>query len=220
MDAKKLNFHLTVANEYRQRCPELSRMMMVKCSTTAQGSLLAEFLENYRGKLCEHCGTVFTASNCSFRIKPRRKRRKKRIKSSHLTACDKIQTGRANYDDNLIPKRSNSLQISCKHCGWKTRLVGTDGSKRECKDNRGTRTSTGGSPMPITPNVLETPKLLGSKTQYESPSFSVTPKSSVKGSGLKKKGKTKLKELLAMEREAADKKTLTSPSLLNFLASV
>lgn len=213
MDAKKLNFHLTVANEYRGKCPELSRMMMVKCSTTTQGSLLARFLENYRGKLCEHCGTVFTASNCSFRIKPRRKRRKKRIKSSHLSECDKIQTGRANYDDNLVPKRSNFLQISCKHCGWKTRLVGTDASKRESEDNRGTT-------MPVTPNVSETPKLSGSKIRSESPGFSGTPKSSAKGSGHKKKARTKLKELLAMEREAADKKTLASPSLLNFLASV
>jgi hypothetical protein len=196
MAARKLRFLKAVTNEYREKCPELSRIMMMKYFERLNGPNIEDFGDNFQwtSNACEHCGTIFTYRNCTFRIKPKRKRRKK---------CN-VKNDR---NLNIIPKSSNFLQILCHYCGWKTRQAGA---------RRKTNNGSDQGDM-----VYQTPKLSGNAPV--TPELSRIHKQSGSGlensSGNKKKTKSRLKELLAKEKLASDQKT-SSPSLINFLATI
>ena len=154
---------------------------------------------------CEHCGTVFTAKNCTFRIKPKRKRRKGK---KYLVKND------SKFD--TIPKSSNFLQILCHYCGWKTRQIGA---------TRVTRTTTANDDgsLRMDKGLYHTPKLSksGSVTARYTPRFSRTqnPPGAQTSSRTRKKNKSRLKELLDKEKLESSSQA-KSPSLLNFLATV
>ena len=71
-------FLQAVISEYRDKCPELSRIMILKYFERINDSNIEGLGDKFQwsSNACEHCGTVFTAKNCTFRIKPQKKSRK------------------------------------------------------------------------------------------------------------------------------------------------
>ena len=194
---KKLGFLQTITNEYREKCPELSRFLMMKYferlsdQETGPDECLQQSLN-----ACQHCGTTFTDSNCTFRIKPKRKRKKRK----------------SNID--IIPKSCNFLQIRCHYCGWKTRQAGA--RRKSSRNNNESSTHVDDIQTPrssenVSVSDHSTPKL--SKTHKQRGSKAQT------ASGHRKRSKSRLKELLAKEKLETDQKT-SSPSLINFLATI
>ena len=204
MAARRLKFLQTVTNEYREKCPELSRFMMMKYFERVNGPDDEKISERSPSlNACEHCGTILTHSNCTFRIKPKQKRKKRK---KNCLKNDRI------FD--IIPKSHNFLQICCHYCGWKTRQAGT--SRKSSRNNNGTLTDLDDiqtllSSGNVSVSNYSTPEL--SRTKKQSGSRSHRP------SGNRKKTKSRLKELLAKEKLETDEKT-SSPSLINFLATI
>ena len=231
MGDRKLNFLHTVATEYSEKCPELSRIMMMKYFERLE----KPNIEGYDREIveaCEHCGTVFTGSNCKFRVKPKRKRKKKR--------CVRLQDdNKAPKSLDIMPKSSNFLQIHCHYCGWKTRRIGamrkTRGSTRDIDGSFGNTNETQGDTSSQTPKLSRkckqtvTPKMStavhkGSLTTPKTPQMSPgirkeSGKHSSTGSRSRKKTKSRLKELLAQEKLESEQK-ISSPSLINFLSNI
>ena len=204
MAARRLRFLQTVTNEYRDKCPELSRFMMMKYFERVNGPDAEKFSERSQClNACEHCGTILTHSNCTFRIKPKQKRKKRK---------KKCLTKDRTFD--VIPKSYNFLQIRCHYCGWKTREVGT--TRKSSRNNNESLTDL---------DDIQTPRFSGnvSVRNYSTPELSRTKKQSGSrshtASGNRKKTKSRLKELLAKEKLETDQKT-SSPSLINFLATI
>lgn len=208
MAGKKLQFLRAVANEYREKCPELSRIMMMKYLEGQNALSLEDFRENFDWNLlnaCEHCGTVFTDSNCTFRIKSKRKRKKNK---KGYVKNDKI------FD--IMPKSCNFLQILCKFCGWKTRHRGAWNSR-----------SNAGSLETHVDMSFQTPKLSQgtpklSRKAMKSPGSGFQGQknlSTQQSSGKKKRTKSRLRELLAKEKLETEEK-ITSPGLINFLSTI
>ena len=198
MAAKKLRFFQTVSNEYREVCPELSRIMMMKCFEHLNRQNIEDFDENFQSNLCacERCGAIFTDDNCTYRIKPKRKRRSKNKRNART------------FD---IPKSFNFLQIHCHYCGWRTRKTG---ARRKIKDKLKMVSSKS--------DVLPQTQKQSINTCFNSPEQTVTTISrstSRNSTGNKKKTKSRLKELLAKEKLESDQR-IASPNLINFLASI
>ena len=161
--------------------------------------------QDLRQRFCEHCATPFTVTNSTFRLKSKHKRKKRKFKST-----DKGNNTQEKQWEH--PKGSNYLEILCKYCGWKTRHVGTTGKKRKSRDIEGSWTPDNGTP-PQTPCSRKTTPKLSEKPEC-SP---MTPYSGKRRS--RSKPKSTLKALLDREKEAS-KNNASSPSLLNFLATV
>lgn len=115
MATKTSTFLQSAAIEYQNKCPELARFLMTKCYKRFNDHVSEEIDKNMHSIACEHCGNIFSGTNCVFRIKPKRKRRKKiRYRNSQN-----------------IRKSCNFLQILCKYCGWKTRCEGAAKKRRQ-----------------------------------------------------------------------------------------
>ena len=207
MAARKLKFLQGVAKEYHKKCPELSRIMMVKHFDDRLTNM-KDSEQNYQSILnvCGHCGSLFTGRNCTFRIKPKRKRRKRK---------------KHNVENNpaygIMPKSSNFLQILCHVCGWKTRQVGA--TRKPAKINNVSLEND---------TLLRNNNALSSQTPRSSKKASVTSRSTPQqgktynrqhSSGNRKKTKSRLRELLAKEKLESEQKP-SSPSLINFLANI
>ncbi|XP_028393833.1 UPF0711 protein C18orf21 homolog [Dendronephthya gigantea] len=206
MNATNSRFLQAVVNEYRDKCPELSRIMTMKYFDRINDSNIEGLGEKSQwcSNACEHCGTVFTAENCTFRIKPKRRRRKgKKCLVKNDSKLDRI------------PKSSNFLQILCHYCGWKTRQIGaTRVTRRRVRNDDGS--------LRMDKRLCQTPTLSksGSVTAKYTPELSRTQSQprSQNSTGTRKKNKSKLKELLAKEK--LESSQTESPSLLNFLATI
>ena len=207
MAARKLKFLQGVAKEYHKKCPELSRIMMVKHFDDRLTNM-KDSEENYQSTLnvCGHCGSLFTGRNCTFRIKPKRKcRRRKKHNVQNNPAY------------GIMPKSSNFLQILCHVCGWKTRQVGATRKPSKIK-----------SVFLENDTLLRNNNALLGQTPRSSKKASITSQSTPQqgktcngqhSSGKRKKTKSRLRELLAKEKLESEQKT-SSPSLINFLANI
>ena len=203
--AARRKFLQAVTNEYHEKCPELARIMMMKYFQRINAADFEDSGNSFEwifeaAKACQCCGTIFTDTNCTFRIKPKRKHRKRNVKNGRTL--------------DMIPKSSNFLQILCHYCGGKTRQAGA--SRKSTKTKNGSLRNQKG---------IQTPKHSknSSATTHHTPELSRIQKKSGSGlqswSGKKKKTKSRLKELLAKEKFESDQKT-SSPSLINFLATI
>ena len=211
MAAKKLRFSQRVTDEYHEKCPELSRIMVLKHfdhQTNVEDSA-----ENFQSTFnaCKHCGTIFTGTNCEFRIKPKRKRSKKKKHNLKM-----------NPSYGIMPKSSNFLQILCHFCGWKTRHIGATTKQAKINNSSLKNYSNTSDMLWQTPRSSEKTSV----TKHSTPQRTTTlnrsgPRRSglQNSSGNRKKTKSRLKELLAKEKLESDQKT-SSPSLINFLASM
>ena len=185
-------FLLAVTNEYRKKCPELAKYFQrLNAADFEDSGNSFEWIVD-AANACQCCGTIFTGTNCTFRIKPKRKHSKRKNVKNDRTL-------------DMIPKSSNFLQILCHYCGWKTRQA--EASRKSTKTKNGSLRNQKG---------IQTPKHSknSSATTHHTPELSRIQKKSGSGlqrlSGKKKKTKSRLKKLLA--------KVL--PSLTNFLATI
>ena len=196
MLAKNLTFRSTVAAKYSEKCPELSRIMMLEPLTKTH----EENIKDLRERFCEHCATPFTATNSTFRLKSKHKRKKRKDKDKHNEKQPLEHCGQ---------QGSNYLEILCKYCGWKTRHVGTTGNRKKSRDNEESWKPDNGNPQ--TPCSRKT-------TPKHSQKLSRSPMTPYSGKR-RSKPKSTLKALLDKEKQQS-KDNVPSPSLLNFLATV